>query len=131
MCGIAGYLGDFAAELLPRMNQAQAHRGPDGQGVWSSGRVGLAHVRLAILDLSPAGHQPMSDARGRVTLVFNGAIVNHVELRETLVALGHAFTSRSDTEVLLRAYLQWGEAALEANCTAYESSGVGAELQRC
>jgi hypothetical protein len=63
MCGIAGYFGDFAAELLPRMNQAQAHRGPDGQGVWSSGRVGLAHVRLAILDLSPSGHQPMSDAR--------------------------------------------------------------------
>ena len=108
MCGIAGYLGDFAAELLPRMNQAQAHRGPDGQGVWSSGRVGLAHVRLAILDLSPAGHQPMSDVRGRVTLVFNGEIYNYRELRARLEREGATLRGSSDTEVLVELLARHG-----------------------
>jgi len=112
MCGIAGYLGDFAAELLPRMNQAQAHRGPDGQGVWSSGRVGLAHVRLAILDLSPAGHQPMSDVRGRVTLVFNGEIYNYRELRARLEREGATLRGSSDTEVLVELLARHGRRCL-------------------
>jgi asparagine synthase (glutamine-hydrolysing) len=112
MCGIAGYLGDFAAELLPRMNHAQAHRGPDGQGVWSSGRVGLAHVRLAILDLSPAGHQPMSDVRGRVTLVFNGEIYNYRELRARLEREGATLRGSSDTEVLVELLARHGRRCL-------------------
>ena len=112
MCGIAGYLGDFAAELLPRMNQSQAHRGPDGQGVWSSGRVGLAHVRLAILDLSPSGHQPMSDARGRVTLVFNGEIYNYRELRARLEREGATLRGSGDTEVLVELLARHGRRCL-------------------
>ena len=112
MCGIAGYLGDFGAELLPRMNHAQAHRGPDGQGVWSAGRIGLAHVRLAILDLSPAGHQPMSDARGRVTLVFNGEIYNYRELRARLEREGATLRGSSDTEVLVELLARHGRRCL-------------------
>ena len=113
MCGLVAILqraGTPDARVLDAMADALAHRGPDGAGHHLHEGVGLAHRRLAIID-PQGGAQPMH-ADG-VTLVFNGAIVNHVELRETLVALGHAFTSRSDTEVLLRAYLQWGEAALE------------------
>jgi asparagine synthase (glutamine-hydrolysing) len=86
------------------------HRGPDGAGEWWSrdGRVGLAHRRLAIIDLSPAGHQPMSDASGTLTIVFNGEIYNHTELRAELFAKGESFRSQSDTEVILAAYREWG-----------------------
>ena len=112
MCGIAGYAGNFDPGLLPRMNQAQAHRGPDDQGTWSQGRVGLAHVRLAILDLSPAGHQPMSDARGRVVLVFNGEIYNYRELRARLEREGAAMRGSSDTEVLVELLARHGRRCL-------------------
>ncbi len=112
MCGIAGYLGGFAAELLPRMNEAQAHRGPDGRGVWSRGRVGLAHVRLAILDLSAAGDQPMRDAGGRVTLVFNGEIYNYRELRARLEREGATLRGSSDTEVLAELLARHGRRCL-------------------
>jgi len=101
MCGIAGYAGSFAPDILPRMNAAQAHRGPDDQGIWSREHVGLAHVRLSILDLSPAGHQPMADGQGRVVLVFNGEIYNHRELRSRLERDGVVFRGTSDTEVLV------------------------------
>ena len=74
MCGIAGYLGRFEPALLGRMNRAQGHRGPDGSGEWHDAQAGLAHVRLAILDLSATGAQPMPDATGRVVLSFNGEI---------------------------------------------------------
>ena len=73
MCGIAGYFGDFAPALLAEMGAAIAHRGPDGQGTWAEGRVGLAHARLAIIDLSPAGAQPMASADRRVVLTFTPA----------------------------------------------------------
>jgi asparagine synthase (glutamine-hydrolysing) len=112
MCGIAGYVGDFPAELLPRMNRAQAHRGPDDQGVWTRGRVGLAHVRLAILDLSPTGHQPMADAQGRVILVFNGEIYNFRELRARLSREGVALRGSSDTEVLVELLARHGRRCL-------------------
>jgi asparagine synthase (glutamine-hydrolysing) len=110
MCGIAGYSGAFRATLLERMNAAQSHRGPDGHGVWVSedGRTGLAHRRLAILDLTDAGLQPMRSADGRSIISFNGEIYNFRELKADLEAKGHVFRTRSDTEVLLALYRQEG-----------------------
>ncbi|MFY8229550.1 MAG: hypothetical protein ACOVMC_05420, partial [Opitutales bacterium] len=91
MCGIAGYVGRFEPSLLGQMNRAQGHRGPDGSGEWHDAEAGLAHVRLAILDLSPAGAQPMTDATGRVVLSFNGEIYNYRELRADLERQGVVF----------------------------------------
>lgn len=91
------------------MNQAIAHRGPDGEGVFVDGQVALGHRRLAILDLSSAGAQPMRNMGGSLTLVFNGEIYNYLELIPELQAAGHVFCSRSDTEVILHAYAEWGE----------------------
>ncbi len=90
------------------MTDAIRHRGPDDSGILVEGPVALGFRRLSILDLSPAGHQPMQAADGQVSLVFNGEIYNYVELRDQLIALGHVFRSSGDTEVLLNAYLQWG-----------------------
>ena len=111
MCGVAGYVsagnGRDAAE---RMAAALRHRGPDAKGQWVSpdGHVQLAHTRLAILDLSATGAQPMrDDATGNV-IVFNGEIYNHPDLRKELEALGVAFCGHSDTETLLRGYGVWG-----------------------
>ncbi len=86
------------------------HRGPDGAGEWWSddGRVGLGHRRLAIIDLSPSGIQPMADAAAELRIAFNGEIYNFLDLRKELTALGHVFRSHSDTEVILNAYRQWG-----------------------
>jgi len=108
MCGIAGELNfrnSPDAEALRRMAGAIRHRGPDGEGFFTEGPIGLAHRRLAILDLS-TGDQPMT--RGGCTVVFNGEIYRFAELREQLRARGHVFTTTSDTEVLLFAYLEWG-----------------------
>ncbi len=85
------------------------HRGPDDQGVWQDGVCGLAHARLSIIDLSPAGHQPMGSADGRVWISYNGEIYNFMELRTELEAKGYVFRSRSDTEVIIYGYLAWGE----------------------
>jgi asparagine synthase (glutamine-hydrolysing) len=113
MCGIIGMAA--RAEAPPRQwlgagCDALRHRGPDGAGEWWSedGRVGLAHRRLAIIDLSAAGHQPMHDSTGELCIVFNGEIYNFTDLREQLAAKGHTFRSRTDTEVILAAYRQWG-----------------------
>ena len=115
MCGIAGFAGDFDQALLERMSAAIAHRGPDDDGLWASAehRVGLAHRRLAIIDLSPRGHQPMWDVTRTACIVYNGEIYNYRELRAELVADGYRFHSQCDTEVLLNLYLRDGEKLLE------------------
>lgn len=117
MCGIVGYLSarePIDVKTLAAMRDAMTHRGPDGEGLWRSGdgRVGLGHRRLAIVDLSPGGAQPMASADGRYQIVFNGEIYNHHALREDLRALGWSFRSASDTEVLLAAFAQWGDGCL-------------------
>jgi asparagine synthase (glutamine-hydrolysing) len=94
--------------MLHRMNEAAAHRGPDGSGLVARGAVALAHRRLAIVGLGPAGAQPMVSRDGRLAVTYNGEIYNWIELREELRAIGHEFTSDCDTEVLLAAYAEWG-----------------------
>lgn len=113
MCGIVGIASSKlieSPEWLKTGREAISHRGPDDAGIWWSedGRVGLAHRRLAIVDLSPSGHQPMIYARTSCSIVFNGEIYNHHSLREQLVQLGYEFVSKSDTEVILAAYDNWG-----------------------
>lgn len=112
MCGIAGYSGDFEPSLLTRMNAVQSHRGPDGLGTWCSEdrRLGLAHTRLSIIDLSPRGHQPMWDTLSKAVIVYNGELYNYRELRTELGSKGVQFQSDSDTEVILNLYLQEGPA---------------------
>jgi len=112
VCGIAGLVHFDASrkvdqQVLAKMTSAVAHRGPDGEGYYRKGNIGLGHRRLAIIDLS-TGAQPMSSSNGRLIIVFNGEIYNYVELKEELVALGHCFTTSSDTEVILNAYQEWG-----------------------
>ena len=109
MCGIAGKLfldpqRTVDPALLERMHLVQAHRGPDDCGIYHAGPVGLAHRRLAIIDLSPGGHQPMANHDGSVWIVFNGEIYNFLELRQKLEADGVVFRSQSDTEVMLALY---------------------------
>ena len=110
MCGIAGevnWANPPSRDAVLRMSQSLAHRGPDANGMFADNFAALGHRRLSILDLI-GGVQPMT--RENVTLVFNGQVYNHHRLREELSRLGHSFSTRSDTEVVLRAYLQWGEA---------------------
>jgi asparagine synthase (glutamine-hydrolysing) len=108
MCGIAGFVGAGDRETLARMTSVLAHRGPDDSGLWSDGTVFLGHRRLSIVDLED-GHQPMKTADGDLTVIFNGEIYNHCELRAELKAEGHVFqTDHSDTEVLLHGYREWG-----------------------
>jgi asparagine synthase (glutamine-hydrolysing) len=113
MCAIAGLVrrgglapGDVAA--VERMTAAQAHRGPDGDGFYRDSRVVLGHCRLSIIDVSPAGNQPMSNEDRSVWITYNGEIYNHQDLRGELAGLGHVFRSRTDTEVIVHGYEQWG-----------------------
>ncbi|MEO6581759.1 MAG: asparagine synthetase B, partial [Sphingomicrobium sp.] len=116
MCGIAGILGVGAGDpaLLRRMTDTIAHRGPDDEGVWidAEAGVGLGHRRLAIVDLSPAGHQPMQSADGRYVVTYNAEIYNHAELRRELEASGAAlpggWRGHSDTETVLECISAWG-----------------------
>ncbi|MGW1274757.1 N-acetylglutaminylglutamine amidotransferase [Streptomyces sp. NPDC002491] len=117
MCGLSGEIRFDGRRPDPaavgRMTDRLAARGPDGQGLWTRGAVALGHRRLKIIDLSDLGAQPMTDARGELTGVFNGCVYNYRELRDELRGLGHRFTSTSDTEVVLKAYQQWGTACVE------------------
>lgn len=116
MCGLTGVArrrpSGVSAELLERMARAMGHRGPDGFGLHRDDRVGLAHVRLSVLD-PVGGHQPMANEDGRVRIVYNGEIFNYPALRRELEGSGHEFRTRSDTEVLVHAYEQWGERMLD------------------
>src|ERR1700716_1868395 len=117
MCGIIG-----VASRHPLTNRkwldagctVMAHRGPDDSGSWwsANGNVGLAQRRLAIIDLSPGGHQPMHHEGNRLSIVFNGEIYNYLDLRDLLKAKGHRFFTQSDTEVVLAAYSEWGTECL-------------------
>jgi asparagine synthase (glutamine-hydrolysing) len=112
MCGIVGVVSREPIDptRIDRLRDSMRHRGPDDAGSWLSSdrRVALGHRRLAIIDLSPGGHQPMSDPTGTVWVTFNGEIYNYLELRRELEAKGHPFRTASDTEVLLAAYREWG-----------------------
>jgi asparagine synthase (glutamine-hydrolysing) len=121
MCGICGIVnleGEHTVNvpLIEQMMVTQRHRGPDDQGVFcedGGGAVGLGFCRLAILDLTPAGHQPMTNEDGTIWLVFNGEIYNFRELVPALEQAGHRFRSRSDSEVIIHAYEQWGADCLQ------------------
>src|SRR5947208_1196192 len=110
MCGIAGWVGTLrdAGPRAQAMQAALHHRGPDAHGIKHWERAALIHTRLSIIDLSPAGAQPMSNADGSVWTVFNGEIYNHHELRRELVAKGHTFRGRSDTEIIPHLYEEHG-----------------------
>jgi asparagine synthase (glutamine-hydrolysing) len=118
MCGIVGIARtnglaqDADRDAVGRMLSAQCHRGPDGEGLYRDGPVVLGHRRLAIIDLSPLGAQPMSNERGSVWVTFNGEIYNYRELRRDLIAESHEFRSECDTEILVHGYEQWGIAGL-------------------
>lgn len=119
MCGIGGIVTDEPGKLRPGdlelLGKALAHRGPDGEGQWfsASGAVGLVHRRLAIIDTSSLGDQPMVSPEGRYVIVYNGEIFNFLELRRELTQLGAAFRGESDTEVVLAAWRVWGPAMLQ------------------
>lgn len=113
MCGIAGIFnlnGEPVSPIILRhMTDVIGHRGPDGEGFYIDSFLGLGHRRLAILDLSSAGHQPMISPDGQFAIVYNGEVYNFKELRDELAGLGYIFRSRSDTEVVLQSYLEWGK----------------------
>jgi len=117
MCGIAGR---FHPERLPpaegwaqRADKLLAHRGPDGSGYFGDERCELVHRRLALIDLSSAGRQPMTNETGDIQIIYNGEVYNHQELRALLQARGHVFRSTSDTEVLVHLYEERGEQMVE------------------
>lgn len=122
MCGISGWMlrpgGSRTDDDLRRLADVLHHRGPDDRGYFvdDARGLGLAHNRLSILDLSPAGHQPLAAADGRVVLVYNGELYNFEALKQDLQARGHVFVSRCDTEVVLHSYLEWGQTCFERFC---------------
>src|SRR5271170_3733631 len=118
MCGIAGVVTESSAERFraaaERMAEAMHHRGPDSHGVAFLGECLLVNARLAIMDLSERGRQPMSNAAGNVWITYNGEAYNAAELREQLTARGRQFRSTTDTEVVLQLYEEYGECSVEA-----------------
>ena len=112
MCGFAGIArsepGGITREVLACMGAAIQHRGPDGAGVFIGDDIGLAHVRLSVVDLA-GGAQPLANEDGKVVVAYNGEIYNHAELRAELIAHGHRFRTTCDTEVIVHGYEQWGQ----------------------
>src|SRR3990167_7920188 len=115
MCGLVGIFQKKPLEkrVLERMTDVIAHRGPDDEGFLIDRNVGLGHRRLAIIDLSPSGHQPMFNEKKDLAIIFNCEIYNFQYLKKQLIQLGHQFFSTSDTEVILHAYEEWGEKCLD------------------
>lgn len=118
MCGICGKINyssraDVAPDEIRRMNDVLIHRGPDDEGYHIKGHVGLGHRRLSIIDLSPAGHQPMANEDETVWVTYNGEIYNFLEIREELIRKGHKFKSRTDSEVIVHAYEEYGDRCVE------------------
>jgi asparagine synthase (glutamine-hydrolysing) len=117
VCGIAGLIDPSGAPvdraILERMTRALTHRGPDSEGFFAAGGIGLGHRRLKVIDLSDAAAQPMANEDGTVRLVFNGEIYNFADLRAELLGRGHRFRSRSDSEVLVHGYDAWGDGVLD------------------
>ena len=117
MCGITGFINldgrPAVLDVLKRMTDAIAHRGPDGEGHVVEGSVAIGHRRLAVIDLSPAADQPMASADGRYVISYNGEVYNFRELRAELAAKNYRFRSQSDTEVVLNAFAEWGDRALD------------------
>jgi len=117
MCGITGILHGHgkpvSSRALHAMTESIAHRGPDGKGHFVDGAIGLGHRRLAILDLSNAGSQPMTTEDGRFTITYNGEVYNFKELRSDLQQRGHGFVSQTDSEVVLKSFVEWGDACLQ------------------
>jgi len=115
MCGIVGQINldgePVSSAVLKRMTDSIIHRGPDGEGQWVEGSIGLGHRRLAIIDTSSAGKQPMISADHRFVLTYNGEVYNFRELRTELEAKGYQFNSQTDSEVVLSALAEWGEGA--------------------
>src|ERR1700687_2360943 len=134
MCGIAGVVGMRDREIATTMVRRIAHRGPDDEGIWLSPAdqfpVLLGSRRLAILDLSAAGHMPMLSKDSRFVITYNGEVFNYRELREELKLAGHRFSSSGDTEVVLAAYQQWGRPAclvsMECSPSRFGTAGSGA-----
>lgn len=137
MCGLTGYLHPPGSSLdemtahVSRMNQTLVHRGPDGGGIWidESAGVALGHRRLAIVDISPAGHQPMRSACGRYVIAFNGEIYNHQALRKSLHHVD--WRGHSDTETLVAGIAQWGFAATLANCVGMFAIALWDRQEKC
>src|SRR5574340_678037 len=118
MCGICGvYYFDsnrsVSPALIDRMNLVQKHRGPDDAGTWVKQNIGLGQARLSIIDLSPLGHQPMSNEDATIWITFNGDIYNYLELRDDLIKKGHQFRSNTDTEVIVHLWEEKGPKLLD------------------
>ena len=116
MCGISGILsfnGKYNREDIHKMNEILSHRGPDDEGTYFDDYIGLGHRRLSIIDLSKAGHQPMSDESKRYWIVFNGEVYNYLEIRDELIEKGYDFNSNTDAEVILKSYIEWGAYCLQ------------------
>lgn len=117
MCGISGklyfYPEKVGEKLIVEMNKSLTHRGPDDTGIFVNGPVGLGHCRLSVIDLSKAGHQPMSDPDRKVWISYNGEIYNFKKLRENLIKKGYKFRSGTDTEVLIYLYKEYGRDCLQ------------------
>ena len=118
MCGIAGIINKQSGAIvdgskIEKMLEGLHHRGPDDHGIYLNDNVAIGHKRLSIIDLSKLGHQPMISSDGRYVISYNGEVYNYIELKDTLISKGHSFISKTDTEVILAAYMEWGEECLD------------------
>ena len=117
MCGICGIINfnkeDVQESSLITMMNTIKHRGPDDNGTFIKNNLGLGFVRLSIIDLSYLGHQPMTSLDNRYTIIFNGEIFNYIEIRDELINKGYKFNTNTDTEVILNAFIEWGEDSLK------------------